>query len=233
MFSAARRTASAAGKPAAKTNNKMVEFNQSGYIGISRSCRAKKAYEGGEKPSSKWTKEALLEGIAEAFGEDVAEKAKKLGKLELINNFLKKTSWHHVGIFATKIWFYEIAEDRTAEEASRLVDQLIEEKAGKKAGKKEDNFTFLVLTRKKNISNYRKWPKWKNFTYFCILKNDEKKARVIAGNDNDQTKNIYGLHIVDKAFFKNRKEFITAIKKYFNLRKIGSFSKKIDEILKK
>lgn len=83
-------------------------------------------------PASKWTKEALLEGIAEAFGEDVAEKAQKISKTELFNSFLETSSWHHVGAFATPVWFYQIAEDMTAEEASRLVDQLIEEKATQK-----------------------------------------------------------------------------------------------------
>jgi hypothetical protein len=81
----------------------MVSYNQSGYIGASRSRRAKEAYEGGEKPASKWTKEALLEGIAEAFGDDVAEKAQKLSKLELVNVFLDTSSWHHVGAFATPV----------------------------------------------------------------------------------------------------------------------------------
>lgn len=114
----------------------MVSYNQSGYIGISRSRRAREAYKGCEKPASKWTKEALLEGIAEAFGEDAAEKARKLSKLELVNIFLDSSSWHHVGAYATPVWFYRIADDRTAEEASRLVDELIKQKKAAKKAKK-------------------------------------------------------------------------------------------------
>lgn len=214
-------------------NKKMVEFNQSGYIGSSRSVRALEAYEAGEMPASKWTKAAILEAIGEAYGKARAEKAQKVGLADLRASFLERSSWHHTGKYANKTYFYSLA-DRSACEADQLINQLIaEKKEGKKEEKKENKYSYLVLTREKNISIYRKWPKWKNFTYFCILKNDEKKARVIAGDDDDQSKDIYGLHIVDKAFFESRKDFIKAIKKHFNLRKIGSFSKKIDEFLKK
>lgn len=211
----------------------MVEYNQSGYIGTSRSVRAKAAYENGEMPSSKWTKTAILQAIGEAYGKARVEKAKKVGLADLRASFLERSSWHHTGKFANKTYFYSLA-DLSAGEADQLINQLIaEKKEGKKEEKTENKFSFLVLTREKNISLYRKWPKWKTFTYFCILKNDEKKAHVIAGDDDDKAKDIYGLHVINKAFFESRKSFTKALKKYFNLRKIGSFSKKIDEILKK
>ena len=207
----------------------MVEFNQSGYFRSSRSVRAREAYDAGEAPASKWTKAAILTAIAEAYGEARAEKAQKVSKADLRASFLARSSWHHTGKYANKTYFYSLA-DRSAGEADQLINQLIAEK---KKEKKENKYSFLALTREKNISQYRKWPKWKNFTYFCILKNDDKKANVIAGDDDDKAKDIYGMHVVDKIFFASRKDFIKAIKKYFNLRKIGSFSKKIDEFLKK
>lgn len=214
----------------------MVEYDQSGYVGSSRSVRAKEAYDAGEKPLSNWTKAAILEAIAEAYGEARAEKAQKVSKADLRASFLERSSWHHTGKYANKTYFYTLA-DLSAGEADQLINQLIaEKKEGKKEEKKEkkeNKYSFLVLTMRKNVSNYRQWPKWKNFTYFCILKNDDKKARVIAGDDDDQNKDIYSLHVVDKTFFKSRKNFTKAIKKYFNLQKIGSFSKKIDEFLKK
>lgn len=222
----------------------MVEFNQSGYIGISRSRRAKEAYEGGERPASKWTKEALLEAIAEAFGDEVAEKAQKLSKSELFNSFLETSSWHHVGVYATPVWFYQIAEDRNTEEASRLVDQLIKEKAtqkiekkpAKKAEKKmEKKAIFLKIVVEHNISQYRRWINWKRFTYFCIAKEDDKFADVVASDSqfNKSKIKIDGIHVLSTCQIASRREFSNKIKKFLEIEKIGNISKKIDEFLKK
>ena len=215
----------------------MVSYNQSGYLGLSRSRRAKEAYEGGERPASKWTKEALLEGIAEAFGDDVADKAQKLSKLELVNIFLDTSSWHHVGAFATPVWFYQIADDRTAEEASRLVDELIEQKkAEKKPAKKEDKkVVFLKLVIERNISKYRRWTNWKKFTYFAIAKEGDKFARIIATDSNlwEDKIRIDGKHVLNTFKFDSRRQFTDGIKDLLNLEKIGNISKKIDEFLKK
>lgn len=222
----------------------MVSYNQSGYIGISRSRRAKEAYEGGERPASKWTKKALLKGIAEAFGDEVAEKAQKLTKLELVNNFLDTSSWHHVGAFATQVWFYQIAEDMTAEEASRIADQLIEEKAEQKAEKKaekkpakkeEKKVVLLKIVAERNISNYRRWTNWKRFTYFCIANEGEKFARIIATDSNlwEAKVKVDGVHVLSVSRIDTRRSFTDGIKELLNLEKIGNISKKIDEILKK
>lgn len=218
----------------------MVSYNQSGYIGASRSRRAKEAYKGGEKPASKWTKEALLEGIAEAFGEDVAEKAQKLSKLELVNNFLDTSSWHHVGAFATPVWFYKIAEDRTAEEASRLVDQLIKQKTTQKAEKKpakkeEKKADFLKLVVERNTSKYRRWTNWKRFTYLAIANEGEKFADIIATDSPSLESKIKvdGVHVLNTFKIDSRRQFTDEIKELLNLDKIGNISKKIDEFLKK
>lgn len=222
----------------------MVSYNQAGYQGLSRSRRAKEAYEAGERPSSKWTKEALLEAIAEAFGDEVAEKAQKLSKSELFNSFLETSSWHHVGVYATPVWFYQIAEDRNTEEASRLVDQLIKEKAtqkiekkpAKKAEKKEEKkAVFLKIIAKKNVSQYRRWVNWKRFTYFCIAKEGEKYARIIATDSNlseDKIK-IDGIHVMSSCKIDSRRRFTDGIKELLKIDKIGKISKKIDEFLKK
>lgn len=219
----------------------MVSYNQAGYQGIKRSTRAKEAYEAEERPATKWTKEALLEGIAEAFGDDVAEKAQKLSKLELVNNFLDTSSWHHVGAFATPIWFYKIADDRTAEEASRLVDELIKQKkaakkAARKAAKKEEQkAVFLKLVVERNTSKYRRWTNWKRFTYFAIAKEGDKFGRIIATDRNiwEDKIRIDGKHVLNAFKFDSRRRFTDGIKELLNLEKIGNISKKIDEFLKK
>lgn len=212
------------------------------------SKRAKEAYEGGERPSSKWTKEALIEAIAEAFGEDVSEKARKISKLELANSFLERSSWHHVGAYATPVWFYRIAEDMTAEEASRLVDQLIEEKAtqkeekkaekkpAKKEEKKEDKKVFfLKIVAERNTSKYRRWTNWKRFTYFAIAIEGEKFAQVIADDSQvlESKIKIDGVHVLSISRIDTRRSFTDGIKELLNLEKIGNISKKIDEFLKK
>lgn len=233
MFTAERKD----GRPAemsAKQKKQMIEYGQSGYLGFSMSLRAREAYDQGEMPWSKWTKMTLLEAIAEVFGDSVSEKAKKVPLEALKASMLEQSSWHHTGKYANKTYFYQLI-DQSAEEADLLIDQLIEEKKEEKKKeekKKEDMFSFLVVTREKNISLYRKWPKWKNFTYFCIRKNNSAKCRVIIGDDDDQTKEISGIHVISKTFFNTRKDFTKAIKKYLNLRKIGNISKKIDDFLK-
>ena len=226
----------------------MVSYNQAGYKGLKRSTRAKEAYEGGEMPATKWTKEALLKGIAEAFGDEVAEKAQKLSKLELVNVFLDTSSWHHVGAFATPVWFYKIAEDRTAEEASRIVDQLIEQKteqkAEKKAEKKEEKkaekkeekkAVFLKIIADRNISKYRRWTNWKKFTYFCIAKEGDKFAEIIADDSQalESKIKIDGKHVLNTVKLDSRRQFTDGIKELLNIEKIGNISKKIDEFLKK
>lgn len=212
------------------------------------SRRAKEAYEGGEMPASKLTKEVIIETIAEAFGDEIAEKAKKVSKTVLFNSFLEMSSWHHTGAFATPVLFYKLSEDRTAEEASRLVDQLIQEKAEEKAEKKaekkaeqkaeqkaEKKSVFLKIIVERNTSKYRRWINWKEFTYFCIAKEGDKFAHSIATDSNrmEDKIRIDGKHVLNTIVFDSRRRFTNRIKGLLNIKKIGNISKKIDEFLKK
>lgn len=214
----------------------MVSYNQSGYIGISRSHRAKEAYEGGERPASKWTKKALIEAIAEAFGDEVAEKARKVPLEALKDAFLKPSSWHHTGAYATPTTFYSIDDDMTAEEASQLINQLLAEKAEKKPAKKaEKKAVFLKIVAERNTSKYRRWTNWKRFTYFGIGKEGDRFARIIATDSNlleDKIK-IDGIHVMSASKIDSRRQFTKEIKTFLEIAKIGNISKKIDEFLKK
>lgn len=223
---------------------KMVSYDQSGYVGTSRSRRAKEAYEGGEMPASKWTKQALIEAIADAFGDEVAEKAQKVSKAELSSSFLEISSWHHVGAYATPVWFYQIVEDRTADEGSQLVDQLIQEKAEQKAEQKaekkpakkeEKKSVFLKIVAERNTSKYRRWVNWKSFTYFCIAKEGEKFAKIIAADSNMMEDKIRldGKHVLNIVRIDSRRHFTKEIKKCFKMAKIGNVSRNIDRCLKK
>ena len=207
------------------------------------SRRAKEAYEGGERPASKWTKRALLEAIAEAFGDEIAEKASQIAKPKLASMFLEQSSWHHTGAYASVTYFYKLA-DRTAEEASKLVDQLIEEKAEQKAEKKaeqkaekkeEKKVVFLKIIAEKNISKYRRWVSWKQFSYFCIAKEGDKFAEIIADDSqfSESKIKIDGVHVLSIEKIDSRRYFTEGIKKLLNLEKIGNISEKIDKFLKR
>lgn len=84
----------------------------SGYYNYSISNNAVAAYESGEKPSSKWTKKAILNEIIEIC--DDAEKIdiiKKLNVNELKEHFLIPSSWHHTSKFYNKTYFYVLDTD--------------------------------------------------------------------------------------------------------------------------
>lgn len=92
-----------------------VSYNQTGYVGCSISKRAIEAYDNGEMPKSKWTKKAILSGIAEVlwYNDIEAEKIslfEKMKKDDLFNMFVSWSSWHHTGKFANKTDFYEVSE---------------------------------------------------------------------------------------------------------------------------
>lgn len=46
-----------------------VSYNSAGYVGSSMSRRAREAYENGEKPKSRWTKEAMLDALKRSMQE--------------------------------------------------------------------------------------------------------------------------------------------------------------------
>lgn len=83
-----------------------VGFNQKGYVGQSMSVRAKQAYDDGEIPKSKWSKAAMLDALAEEFGDKASSGFKKISKKKLFDGIMKRTSWHHTGKFANATDFY-------------------------------------------------------------------------------------------------------------------------------
>lgn len=95
-----------------RRNEGSVSFGQSGYIGQSMSVRAKKAYDGGEMPKSKWTKQAIMDALCDEFGDAPASGFSKFSKDTLFQNCLKRSSWHHTGKFANATDFFSI--DREA-----------------------------------------------------------------------------------------------------------------------
>jgi len=95
-----------------------VMYNQNGYCGCSMSTRAVIAYESGERPKSRWTKQAMLEAIERCcHDEGIAYDATKFRftKAELFNRFFEWTSWHHTGKYANVTDFFGVDAEAVIE----------------------------------------------------------------------------------------------------------------------
>lgn len=128
-----------------------------GYIDWSMSRRAAVAYWGGERPLSKWTKAAIIEGVLtferEQDGDPFWVQA-DLGRYlaeTLRRYFLYQSSWHHTSKHFNKTDFYAI--DKDAVERNDL-DQLAALDAQVRAEKKDKP---QVLRVEKGIIRYEKW----------------------------------------------------------------------------
>ena len=87
-------------------------FNMnSGYHGFSMSNRAVEAYNNGEKPFSKWTKQDILDVIEEYKQDTVFYELAKVRAGVLKAHLLRKNSWHHTGKFCNCTVFYSIDFD--------------------------------------------------------------------------------------------------------------------------
>ena len=105
----------------------------------SMSNNAYYAYQDGEMPLSKWTKEAILEVIKTIASEDCVEidfdKLKKLTKKQLMR-CLTCTSWHHTSSYYNKTSFYGINID-LLDDCFKPVEKMVKPKkpaAEKKLG---------------------------------------------------------------------------------------------------
>lgn len=124
-------------------------FNMnSGYTGYSMSNRAVEAYEDGEMPLSKWSKQLIIDEVVE-YDLFTKEDLKKYTKKVLTEYFLERSSWHHTGKFCNETDFYSINSER-AENGS--IDDLEELKECYKKTKKVEK-----LEVKKAKVKYLEW----------------------------------------------------------------------------
>ena len=92
--------------------------NGDGYIGKAMSIRAKRAYDSGEKPKSKWTKQNILEEIYNETDSDyIYSCLKKVSAKDLFENCFRRSSWHHTGMFYNETNFYQL-------DLEKLIDYL-------------------------------------------------------------------------------------------------------------
>lgn len=82
-------------------------LGEAGYIGRSMSNNAVDAYERGEKPLSKWTKDDML-GCMYAIDPEKASKAEGMTLPELRSRFLMRSSWYRISMHYN---FYSFNED--------------------------------------------------------------------------------------------------------------------------
>ncbi len=79
-----------------------------GYNGYSMSNRAVIAYDNGEKPWSKWNKKELIQDILTINSNLDENLLKKINLLNLKNEFLEYSSWHHTSKFYNITNFYSL-----------------------------------------------------------------------------------------------------------------------------
>lgn len=107
-----------------------VSYGQGGYVVVSMSVRAQAAYESGEMPMSKWTRDAIISAIKDYCADfDLAynPKIETVSRAKLAETYLEYKSWHHTGRFARETEFFGLNEDAVcADFAEMTPDQIVE-----------------------------------------------------------------------------------------------------------
>lgn len=87
-------------------------YGDGGYDGKSMSNRARAAYDLGEKPMSKWTKDEIIKAVEDYLDEEEPETAISIDEIKTLpawllrQEFLTCRSWHHTGAFYNVTSFY-------------------------------------------------------------------------------------------------------------------------------
>ena len=207
-----------------------------GYQGWSRSVRAAEARDNGEAPLSHWTKAAIIAAIAETFGDDVAGQASLANVASLRRRRLEKSGWHHRGSYCRPVDFYRLAEVDQPEAVS-LIGQAIaetdQEKKMKDKDKEEKEKVTYWRIAADEWEGSRRHGRYVSRTYFGITVGLwSTKAAIVAGGGDKTVKDLSGRHCRGEVI-ASRSAFVAEIKKFLKIDKIGDFSKKIDEIIKK
>lgn len=100
------------------------------------------AYESGEMPLSKWTKEDILDNVESYIKQNNIQdidldKIKKMSLQDLKRLFLNKSSWHHTGKMYNQTDFYSLDEDYLDELTNSKIDSFLERKQKEREKQKE------------------------------------------------------------------------------------------------
>lgn len=131
-----------------------------GYIGNKMSVRAYEAYESGEKPLSKWTKNDIIECVLNVRN-DFQEKELKIYSKEVLKAFLICSSWHHTGSYFNETNFYSLDLDFIELSKIEIIQVLEKKKKDLEKEKKEKKILKLQKCKFKYIewAGTRKHPK--------------------------------------------------------------------------
>lgn len=92
-----------------------LRLAEAGYDGYSMSNNARAAYDAGRMPLSKWTKESILSGLKEEYGDSLSSELydyiKKLPLDFLRKYFLRRTEWHHTSSMYNATDFYGVDDN--------------------------------------------------------------------------------------------------------------------------
>lgn len=110
-----------------------------GYYGFSMSNNAVSAYECGEKPLSKWTKEAILSLCGEK-----SEELASLTVSELRKNLLYNSSWHHTSCHYNRTVFYAFDDDALEDMTPDRIAAIINDRQPRRAKEPIERITAEV-----------------------------------------------------------------------------------------
>lgn len=159
-----------------------------GYIGQKMSVRAKKAYDSGEMPYSKWTKAVIL-GELTSVGLN-ANQFRKYSADTLRNYFLYYSAWHHTGKCFNETGFYglSVPDPIDFDKLNKLEAENKEKRAKARAEKKEVEEEIALITYGE-WTGPRKHMKLEEHTEYAIIIGN------VAHLAYGKTKRLSGSHI--------------------------------------
>lgn len=170
----------------------------SGYYKNKMSNRAVAAYESGEKPISKWTKQDILYEIYRSgkLSSKKYTEVEKWTKDELVEAFLSLSGWHHTSSAFNRTNFYYVNEDHIKENVKR---------PSVEKTKKPEISTYYVHGEYKEVefhpTSKSKWNKYKE--YWVPFENGQIKGDWLI-LENGKRKKLSNVNILAKTKTKRR-----------------------------
>lgn len=178
-------------------------LQEAGYYGYSMSNNAVDAYENGEKPKSKWTKDDIIDEIENNI-EHPKFSINKLSKLPL--PLLKRlcltySSWHHTSSYYNSTDFYSIDYDFLEELTDSKIDEILkrykEEQAEEKEEKRKANEEQRWECEYLEWSGTRKHPKAKTITDTGVIKGNWFYPDNSSGKKSTSARGFYKIKRLD------------------------------------
>lgn len=143
-----------------------LQMVEAGYDGYSMSNNARVAYSYGKMPKSKWTKDAILDGIRAEYKEYIPEEVyaviAKLPLGYLRDKFLETREWHHTSSMYNATDFYQIDANflDTDTTAEGMIDFLKQDYAEWKADYEKEKAKKTAVKDSKGEFVYFRYLEW-------------------------------------------------------------------------